>query len=297
MTLRRRVLDYAVAVVLILIPLAILRANLRDPGEASGFDRAVLRISSPVQAVVTWVVEGIGDLGRRYVWLVDVQEENRELRAENRKLREELAVALRRSSDMSVLEKLVGVKAKTAADTVGARVISASATPLFRVTRLKLDRGEGEVEIGMPVITAEGLVGRIQQTMGGYADVLLSVDPASAIDVELARSGGRGVLSGLGETGSYACKLDWLDRDADIQVGDLVITSGLGGAFPAGIPVGHVTKVAAREYALFRDVVVEPLVDFTDLRHVLVLLAPPPPADPAGGKRERSGPAYGLRPY
>jgi rod shape-determining protein MreC len=151
------------------------------------------------------------------------------------------------------------------------------------------------------VITAKGgLVGRIQKVYGDYADVLLITDPSSSVDVYIARTGGRGVLVGLSRDDTYACKIDWLERGSEdklVKVDDLVVTSGLGSAFPSGIPIGHVSAVTTKEYSMFQAVEIDPVVDFGSLRTVMVLTAPPPPPDPNAGKKKRSEPAYGARPY
>jgi len=309
MTLRRRLVDWGLAVLFLLIPALVLRASLRSPSEASALDQAVLRVSAPLQTAVSWMVGKVGDLWGGYVALVGVEDENQELRAENERLRRELASMSRKAFDVEALEDLAVLKRGTPADTLGARVIAASLSPAFRVVRLRLDRGTGEVEAGMPVITSAGLVGRIQSVYGRHADVLLTTDPSSSVEVVVKRTGGVGILTGLGDPQRYACKIEWLERASDpsedltVVDGDELYTSGLGGAFPAGIKVGVVSKVATRDYRMFQEVEVEPAVSFAHLRAVLVLLAPPPPPDPdapgAGKKKKdrRAEPAYGVRPY
>jgi len=295
MTLRRRVLDYSLAGLLLLLPVFILRSSLKEPENLNRFDQAVLRVSSPLQAAVSWVVGGVGGSWQRYVWLVDVEEENRELRAENRKLRRDLAQARRRVADTEMLEGLVGLRRQMPEDTVGARVIAATLSPYFRVVRVRLDRRDGEVESGMPVINGSGVVGRILHAYGAYSDVLLATDPDSSIPVFLPRTGGRGVLRGLASDASYICEIDHLEGK-EVKEGDLVITSGLGGVFPAGVSVGQVSTVTDVEYGLFQKIEVVPAVDFSELSSVLVVLAQAPPPDPGAGKRKSSRKAYGVSP-
>ncbi|MEM9492196.1 MAG: rod shape-determining protein MreC [Myxococcota bacterium] len=295
--LKRRILNYGLAGLLLAVPAILLHANLKQPEALNSFDQAVLRVSSPLQALVSWSIEGLGGLWNRYVWLVDVDEENRELRAENQRLRNELAVAVRRASDVEVLEQLVGLRRETPADTIGARVVAASINSFFRVSRIRLDRGQDEIATGMSVISESGLVGRIGRVYGDYADVLLAVDPQSSISVEIARTGSRGSLRGTARDDSYVCEIEMLERDdKPVEVGDLVVTSDLGDV-PGGIPVGQVVKVNTKDYGMFQEVEVAPAVDFSTLRTVLILLARPPKPDPDAGKRDRSEPAFGARPY
>ena len=302
MTTRQRLFDWIAAAVFLLIPALVLKASLQR-GEPGAVDRAVLRVTAPLSAGVSWVVDKIGGAWGRYVALVDVEEENDELRAENEKLRTELAAMARRAYDVDALEDLAMLKKRTPSDTLGARVIGAPLSPFFRVLRIRIDRGEKEVAVGMPVITSAGLVGRIASVYGDYADVILITDPDSSVDVVLPRTGGTGMLLGLGKPDAYTCKLMWLAQgtgpgaDLAAKVGDKVVTTtGQDGAFPAGIEVGTVSHVAAPQ-GMFQVVEVEPSVDFASLRAVMVVLAPPPPPDPDGGKPTKAPAATGTRPY
>ena len=297
MTLRRRLVDWSLTGLLVLLPALVLRASLTR-GTPSALDTALLRITAPLQAGVSWVVEGVGGLWGRYVALVDIESENRELRADNDKLRKELAQMTRRAFDVEALEEVATVKRQTPADTLGARVIGAPLSPQFRVLRVRIDRGEREVAPGMPVIAGGGPVGRIDKAYGDYADVALISDPGSAIEVVIPRTGGRGMLRGLGRPDSYACTIEWLEKqakpDAKLEVGDEVVTSGLGASFPPGLLVGKVSKVS-HDDGMFQRAEVEPVVDVSRVRAVEVLLAPPPPPDPDAKTKKKSEPAFGGR--
>jgi rod shape-determining protein MreC len=309
MTLRRRLVDWSLTAVLILVPALVLRASLAR-GAPSALDLALLRITAPLEAGVSWVIEGIGGTWSRYVALVDVEAENRELRDDNERLRKQLAAMTQRAYDVAALEDLAVVKKRTPADTLGARVIGAPLSPQFRVVRLRIDRGEREVAPDMPVITSQGPVGRIDKVYGGYADVVLISDPSSRIDVVIrdpaqpaAQVGGeRGLLVGQGRPDSYACKIEWLERQgrtapaqSKVKIGDEVVTSGLGASFPAGLVVGKVSRII-NDDGMFLSVEVVPTVDVSRVRAVMVLLAPPPPPDPDARNKRRSEPAFGARP-
>lgn len=299
MTLRHRLVDWVLVGLLIALPALVLRASL-SRGTPSPLDRALLRITAPLEAGVSWLVEGVGGVWERYVALVDIEKENRELRADNDELRKQLATMSRRAFDVEALEDLATVKRKTPADTLGARVIGAPLSPQFRVLRLRIDRGEREVAPGMPVVAGGGPVGRVDKVYGDYADVTLISDPSSSIEVVIPRTGGRGMLTGLGRPDSYACTIEWLERDsaaagnAKIEVGDEVVTSGLGASFPPGLVVGKIVKVA-HDDGMFQRAEVEPAVDVSRVHAALVLLAPPPPPDPDAKVRKKSEPAFGGR--
>jgi rod shape-determining protein MreC len=309
MTLRRRLVDWSLTAALILLPALVLRASLQR-GTPSALDQALLRITAPLETFVSWVVEGIGGTWSRYVALVDVEAENRELREDNERLRKQLAAMTRRAYDVAALEELAVVKKRTPADTLGARVIGAPLSPQFRVVRLRIDRGGREVATDMPVITSQGPVGRIDKVYGDYADVVLISDPGSHIDVVIRApaqpagqgGGARGILVGMGRPDSYACKIEWLERqgrpgpaDAKVKIGDEVVTSGLGASFPAGMVVGKISKIVGDD-GMFQSVEVAPTVDVSRVRAVMVLLAPPPPPDPDARSHRRSEAAFGARP-
>lgn len=295
MTLRRRVLDYTLAGFLLLVPLLILHSSLKQPEDLNRFDHAVLRVSSPLQSAVSWLVEGLGGIWHRYVWLVDVEDENGRLRDDNARLRLELGEARRMQGETAALEELIGLRQRIIADTVGARVVAASMTAAFRVVRVSIDRGEHEVEPGMPVLNADGLVGRVLRSYGKNSDVLLLTDPDSNVPVTISRTKALGSLTGLADGNRYRCEIAHLE--GEVQVGDEVVTSGLSGDFPPGLVVGKVSKVTRIEYELFQVVEVEPAVNFSDLDRLLVLVARPPPDDPDGETRKRAPPAVGVRPY
>jgi rod shape-determining protein MreC len=294
--MRRRIIDWVLTGLLLLIPALVLRSSLTR-GEPSAMDETILRITAPLQTFVSWITDGVGSVWSGYVALVDVESENKELREDNEKLRKELAVASRKAYDVQALEELALVKKKIAADMIGARVIGAPLTP-FRVSRLRIDRGQSEIQPGMAVIAGTGPVGVIDKVFGDYADVVLVSDTRLKIDVAIKRTGRRGFLRGLGKEDSYACEIISLELasqpDQRAQVGDELVTSGVGSIFPPGLVIGKIAKLVGDD-GMFQNVEVEPAVDVSQVRAVMVLLAPPPPADPDAKTKRRSEPAFGTR--
>ena len=297
---RKRILAYGGAILLLLCPALLFLANSKKHGserELSGLDTAVLRISAPLQSGVSWIINGLGGVWNGYVWLVDVEEENHELRAKNAKLQQELGQLRSRDAEISALEEMLTLKRDLRADTVGARVIAASLDERFRVLRLSVDRGDAALGQWLPVLSADGLVGRIHKVYGDYAEVLLLSDTKSAVDVVIDRTMGRGVLRGAASESLYRCTIDYLSQDEPVEVGDEVFTSGLGGDFPKGLLVGKIVSVEKAEYGLHQKVSVAPAVNFSALRTVQVLLAPPPPPDPDAGRAQVSPSASKVRPF
>jgi rod shape-determining protein MreC len=280
MTLTRRARELVIVATLLALPVLFLRANLASPSNLNVVDRAILRVSAPLQAGLTSACGGLANVWRRYIALVHLRADNERLTDENAKLRAELAglqSGARRAAD---LEKLLGLRAAVQFDTLAARVIGVETSAFFRVVRVRLDRGGDDIKPGMAVLASAGAVGRVQRVFGNYCDVLLAADPKSSIDVVVARTSGRGVIKGLAGSDRYRMRIEYLERKDEAAVGDLVVTSGLGAAFPRDVPVGRIVKVEKRGFGLYQDAEVEPVVDFGKLRDVLVVV--PREAQPAG---------------
>src|SRR5262249_27849459 len=107
MSAKRRAIQYVVAVGALALPVILLPSSLKSPARLNAFDRAVLSVAAPLQRAVSWVVDGVGDAWHHYVWLVDVQKENDELRRDNERLRQALANATRKANEAEGLEALV----------------------------------------------------------------------------------------------------------------------------------------------------------------------------------------------
>jgi len=291
----KKLREAVVVAATLLAAIIAMRMSAKNPGELSTLDRGILRMVSPAQAAMSLIARAITGVAGRYVELVHVRGENETLVRDNKKLRAELMEMRRLAEESARYQRLLGLRDVTPAETIAARVIALDASPYFRIARVDLDRGEGTVRRGMPVLTPDGVVGRVNRVSGGSSDVMLLVDPRSAIDIIVPRTGGRGILRGKSGDNGYRCSIEYLTRGEPAREGDAVVTSGLGGGFPRNLAVGHVTRVIPGAQGLYQDVEVTPDVDFARLTDVLVVVAPPPAADPEpGGHRQ---PARGLSVY
>jgi rod shape-determining protein MreC len=267
----RRFRDAAICVALLVIPFFFLKANLEDPSRTNVLDRGILELSAPVQFVAIEVAHAVSGVLEEYFYLVDVNRDNERLSMENARYREELR-ELRVQAEQNVrLRELLQLRRHIEGETISAQVISKDIES-FRVARVVLDRGERDlVRPGMPVISVDGLVGQIRRSSGHSADVTLIVDQQSAVDVVVRRTGARGMLRGTGEDDRYACRIQYMQRTDEVEVGDEVYTSGMGHRFPAAILVGRVSRVERKEYGLYQEVDVTPAVNFSSLEEVLIL--------------------------
>jgi rod shape-determining protein MreC len=296
-TSSKRIREGIVVAGALLLAIIAMRMSAKAPGDLSTLDRGILRIVSPAQSAMSSLARGLGGVAGRYVELTHVRAENVELQRENARLRAELLEVGRLAAESGRYQRLLGLKDQTPAETLAARVISIDASPYFRVARIEIDHGEGMVRRGMPVLTPEGVVGRINRVAGQTSDIMLLVDPRSAIDVVIPRTRGRGILRGKPGENGYRCSVEYLVRGEQAKEGDKVVTSGLGGAFPRDLAVGRVSRVIPGTVGLYQEIEVTPDVDFARLSEVLVVVAAPPAADPESGARRSSPPARGLTVY
>ncbi len=149
-----------------------------------------------------------------------------------------------------------------------ASVIGRDTSPSIR--SIIIDKGSDDgVRVGMPVESARGLVGRIFRTTQQSAQVALITDNASAIPARLGNSRATGLLRGGGLGGSLT--MDWIDLKYQVEVGEVALTSGLGGEFPQDIVIGRVSEVTRSEAELSQQAIVQPAVDFNALEIVFVI--------------------------
>ena len=202
-----------------------------------------------------------------YLALVGVREENKRLwnelqecRASTYRYREAMIANVR-------LRNLLEFKENTESPMVVAQIIGRDPSAWFRT--VVIDRGTNDgIEERMAVVTDNGVVGQIFSVSPNYAKVLLAIAPSSAVDVLIQKSRVRGILKGTG-TGLY--NLDYILKTVDVAEGDHVVTAGLGGLFPSGLPVGIVSKVETKRRGMFQKIQVTPAVDFQSLEEVLVI--------------------------
>jgi len=136
-----------------------------------------------------------------------------------------------------------------------------------------IDRGStDQVEIDMGVAAYNGLVGKVIRSEQDTSQVLLLLDQGCSVGAMVQRSREIGVIKG-GTEGIY-CYLDYIAHDADIQINDIVITSGMGSSVPKGIRIGRVVAIKKEKHDLFQRILVKPEVDFNKLEEVFVVKRP-----------------------
>jgi rod shape-determining protein MreC len=274
---------FIIPILIFLLALSLISANLHSRENMSFFEAVVVGIASPVQKVLRGIIGGVGDVWRGYFYLVGLRQENETLKKELKQLK--LQLSRYREADLANqrLRSLLNFKKSIATPLMPAQLVAFDPSGWFQTILIDKGREDGVVQ-DMAVVSAEGLAGRVIGVSGNHAKVLLILDANSAVDAFIQRSRARGVLVGLGRE---RCILKYVQRNEDVQVGDQVISSGMGGVFPKGLPVGTVEEVVRGNSGLFQRVEVEPAVDFSRLEVVMVVKQAPPEEPMPGGSKKR----------
>jgi len=242
--------------------------SLRNREHANVFERGVMTVTAPLMGVIANANGQLLSIWNDYINLVGVQRENLELRESVKVMNRNVLEIQDAIIANERLKKLLDLKSSLTVASVAANVIGEESAPWFRT--IVIDRGGVDgLEEGMPVVATSGVVGRIVKVSPNSARVLLLTDHASAIAAMIQRSRARGVVKGKG---GGACSLEFALREEDVKVGDVVMTSGIGGIFPKGVAIGEVSMVRKGEHGMFQSVDIRPAVNVSRLEEVLVLL-------------------------
>lgn len=250
--------------------IALLTTQARSPDrrQVGAIGSTVLAVLLPVQTGMARVADGVQRMWSLYT-------EIGRLRIENAKLREALDGMGRRNAALREqalagerLERLLGFRGQVGSRSIAANVIGRDVAKWFGT--VQVDRGTRDgVQRNAPVVTADGVVGRVIEVTPTAARVLLIADSRSAVGVVVQRMRDLGVVEGRNER---VLHLKYLSRTSDVQPGDVVVTSGQGGVFPKGLTVGRITRVVREEGELLLEAEVEPAASLDRLEEVLILL-------------------------
>jgi rod shape-determining protein MreC len=271
----KRYRDFVVVLLALAVPFWFLRASMRDPRQVSGADKVIVQITTPVQFGAALLARSLSNLWGDYVYLVDVKEDNTRLASQNARLRERERKLEALEEENRRLRRLLDLRTSVRGDLVSAQVIGKNTNEFFRVARVSLDRESRDIGPNMPVIAPDGVVGTTLKTAGETVDVRLVADAGFSVDVVVQRTGARGFIRGTGDETKYACRVEYVQSTDEVEVGDLLVTSGVGRSFPKGVPVGTVTQVIRRDFGIYQQVYVSPVVDFSRLEEVLIVVSSP----------------------
>jgi rod shape-determining protein MreC len=244
--------------------------TLQSRGQSSsGAADALAVVTAPIQTVLAKISQGAVGVWSTYTDWRDVRAENRRLREEVQRLKIEALRVDETLDENGRLRKLLTLQQQLPLHTLAGEVIAREWGGWVR--SLTVNRGRADrVARLTAVIAPTGLVGRIVDVRPGTAIVQVLTDPASTVSAHVLRTRTPGIVEG-DPRGTVRFK--FMARDgAGIQIGDLVVTSGLGGLFPRGVPIGQVRAIDDRGSALFHYATLAPTVDFARVDEVLLLI-------------------------
>jgi rod shape-determining protein MreC len=237
-----------------------------------GYLAPVFRVTlEPLVQVQTWISDrfiAVRDFLTAPRDVASLRQENAQLEGEIARLETQIIELQQQITDMQVLSALLDfARANPENQYQAASVIGRDPSPFLHY--LIIDRGSDTgIRRGMPVVTAQGLAGRIAAVTPAAARIQLITDPTALINIRLQPSTAEAIMRGS-LTGDLS--LEQIPQDAAVQPGDLILTSGLGGGFPPNILIGQVSGVRSIATDIFQRASVQPVVDFSQLDIVLVI--------------------------
>lgn len=257
----------------VLIPLMMMSSKAgAGVGGSTGFPgRVGLGVMGSLQTVVYMPITAAS--GLLSGWFTgDSTTESQQLNAEISRLREEKSRLIGVLQENERLRKMLGFKVRRPElELIPGRVVARDTTPYFRVVTLHVTT-DVPLSPRMAVISAEGVVGQVHRVFADYVEVILVSDPRHRVDAITQRTRAQAVVEGLGHERDYRAKLSYLSEKDEVRVGDVVVTSGMGGVFPAELVLGTVASVERSERGLFQDATLAPSVDASRLDEVFIVV-------------------------
>ena len=261
----------AAAVILVILLLVTLTAlTARERLRLTFLERGVVTVLAPVQNLVSQTSDRVTGFLDSIRFYRQMEEENRRLQEELTRL-EQLNVQVKELRQENYrLRELLEFKAKTTYELLPVEVMARNPNQWFEI--LTVDKGSRNgIRQGMPVVTNRGLVGSIYTVAPNSSQVMLLTDPRRGVSALVQRSRDPGIVEGFTEKQGFLVMRNLLP-EANVQVGDTIISSGLGPLFPKGLVLGYVLEVGEDEYGLLRYALLEPAVNFSRLEELYVVM-------------------------
>lgn len=239
-----------------------------DLEEMTLFQRLVVEVVAPVQKGLTQSRLELNNLVNNYVRIVNTSKENEFLRQKIERLESDLFQMEEIRRENFRLKQMLNYSEDIGQEKILAQVIGWDSANQFKVLRLNRGSNDG-IKLMSPVITHLGLVGYIYRIGANYADVLTILDPNNRVDALSERTRTHGIVEGVF---NYRCALKYVSRTEPIEVGDKLMTAGVGGIYPKGIKVGMITDIDRETSGMTLGVEITPSVDFRKLEEVIVIL-------------------------
>ena len=261
------VISLAVALLLSIVP-----GVLCAMGQGSYIRSATITVASPFRWALTKAGEGISGFSLYFRTLDELREENAALRAELEGYKSLVYDAELIGEENDFLSDYLGIKEEHVDFLFeNATVVGREATNYRTVITLSKGTLHG-IEVNMPVITEQGLIGHITEVGSTWSKAEIITESSSAVGAYIERSGTLGVVEGTYELRTEGlCRMVYIEADSDIRVGDKVISSGIGEVYPRGLLIGKVTEVSVDERTRTLVATVEPAADLESISKVMII--------------------------
>lgn len=256
-------------IVLCVISLLLLTFYLRegDTGPIHALRGGVMTVTSPVRMLGSAVAAPFGALGNIAQNATVSSETLSELKKRNEELTAQVAELSEAQETAERLEKLVGLKSTYSLESTAARIIGSTGDAW--TDSVIIDKGSASgFEVGMPVCSSGGVIGQIIEVSANTSTVRLITDDQSGVSAMIQGSRAQGVLQGQADG---TLRLEYVVSDAEVATGDIVITSGIGGTFPKGLPLGTVASIDRAPNAVYYTIVVRAASSAESNEEVLVI--------------------------
>ena len=254
-------------VTILVIAVIMFSYNLKYGADGSFFRKIVLEAVAPAQKVLSASVTSVKDDWLRYVLLVGIEEENKNLKNKINEFKATLILYQEGYLEAQRLRKLLSLTDDYHYHFISARVIGREQAALSKTILINKGTAHG-LKTGMPVIAPPGLIGRLVDVSWHASKVLLFIDENSNVDAIVQRTRMQGIISGAGPRGLI---LKYISKTQDVKEEDVIVSSGMGGVFPKGLLIGQVSHVDRQAASLFLKINVAPFVDFSKLEEILIL--------------------------
>jgi rod shape-determining protein MreC len=243
--------------------------NVRYEKSNLFFESVVVWFFSPIQNLLTSATSSISDVFDHYFFLVETSKENDRLLLEVNLLSKKNNELLERNKLLERSDSLIEFLDEDERPFVIAKVIGYDATQWSKV--IFINRGtDHKVQKNSSVMNNAGVIGHVIHSSPNSSKVLLITDSRSAVDSLFQETRESGITVGTGEN---ICEMKFVPISAKVNLGDKVISSGLGGVFPKGLVVGTVVDIVKKKQELFQDIMVAPSADLSNIEEVIVLLS------------------------
>ena len=228
-------------------------------------------VLKPVNYTVQNVVNRFEKYFQIFTQTESIHQKNWQLQQENREILHENAILKEKLAAYEQIAKMVQFKEYYNYEMIPAQVIGREPSNWFHSVIIDMGSKDG-VEIDMGVATYRGLVGKVIQVGHNTSEVILLIDQGCSMGALIQRTREIGVIKG--GTESAYCYLDYIAHDADVQINDIVVTSGMGSSVPKGIIIGRIVAVRKEKHDLFQRILIKPEVDFNKLEEVYIVKLP-----------------------